>query len=290
MSIFRPLLAEAVDLQKLVYPVLASPKLDGFRATMQEGILVSRNAKPLRNPAVTEKFKSIWNLDGELVVGDPRDEGVFNRTSSIVTTNGADVKDVMFFVFDLVSEDLFAERLAIASTAIDDMEDAHLVPHVLVMDEASLLHMEEDACNNGYEGLMLRAPKGRYKYGRSTVSEGLSLKMKRKMRSEAYVIGFVEQMHNANEAKLDNLGYTDRSSHKANLVPMGTLGALVVRDIKTGVTFNVGTGFSAADRQEIWDNRNKYLGKIEQYESAPYGVKDKPRHPSHVGFRAPEDM
>jgi DNA ligase-1 len=96
-------------------------------------------------------------------------------------------------------------------------------------------------------------------------------------------------MHNANEAKMDNLGYTERSSHQANLVPMDTLGALEVVDTKSGVAFNIGTGFTFQDRNEIWKNRNKYLNMLVTYEYLPVGVKDKPRHPAFLGFRMVDD-
>ena len=66
------------------------------------------------------------------------------------------------------------------------------------------------------------------------------------------VIGMEEKMHNANEATIGELGQTKRTSHQENLVPMGTMGALIVRDLKTGVEFNIGTGFSNADRDWWW--------------------------------------
>jgi DNA ligase-1 len=71
---------------------------------------------------------------------------------------------------------------------------------------------------------------------------------------------------------------------------MNCLGALVVRDLKTGVVFNIGTGFTAADRLEMWKNRANLLDKIVTYEYLPIGVKDKPRHPCFKGFRIEADL
>jgi DNA ligase-1 len=104
------------------------------------------------------------------------------------------------------------------------------------------------------------------------------------------VIGFEEQMHNANEAKTNALGNTERSSHQENMIPMGVLGALIVVDHKTGVEFNVGTGFTADDRAGIWKQRDVLHGKSITYEYLPYGVKDKPRHPVFLGWRMEEDL
>lgn len=284
-NLFRPLLADDANLELLKFPYLVSPKLDGFRATIQGGKLVTRNGKLIKNPNVQEKFSHFANLDGELIAGDPRDPLAFNSTSKVVTSHTADPYDVNFYVFDLVSNKLYAERLGDAKVAIEGMKGMVWVPHILVMDLPSLLRLEEETLNEGYEGLMLRDPKGVYKNGRSTVRENILLKLKRFAQSEAKITGFVEQMHNANEAKIDTLGYTERSSHQAQLVPMGVLGALTVVDVKSGVEFNVGTGFTAEDRDIIWKNREQLQGHTITYRYLPVGMKDKPRHPSFLGFR-----
>jgi DNA ligase-1 len=183
----------------------------------------------------------------------------------------------------------FKDRFKMACEAAD-YKRIIPVPHTLMSDEKELLETEDFILKMGYEGLMLRDPVGLYKNGRSTVSEGGLLKLKRKLTSEAVVIGFEEQMHNANEAKTDNLGNTERSSHQANLIPMGTLGALIVRDIISGVEFNVGTGFTAEERAGIWKQRESLKGKIVSYEYLPIGVKDKPRHPVFLGWRMEDDL
>lgn len=119
---------------------------------------------------------------------------------------------------------------------------------------------------------MLRSPGGRYKQGRSTQKEQGMLKLKRFSDSEAVVIGVEEEIE----------GGTKR--------PKGTLGALVVRDIKSGVEFKVGTGFSAYQRQEYWRKAKKVVGQIVKYKFFTIGMVESPRFPSFIGFRAAEDM
>jgi len=286
---FKPMLADNADLSKLRYPVMASPKLDGVRATFQNGSLVTRSLKPLPNRAINEVFKHTAAFDGELIIGDAFSKTVFRDTMKVVMAHDADIKGLRLHVFDIVNMGAFKDRFRIACD-MADYERIIPVPHCLIDNEKELLRMEEDMLNLGYEDLMVRDPKGEYKMGRSTVNEGGLLKVKRKLQSEATVIGFEEQMHNANEAKLDNLGNTERSSHQANMIPMGVLGALVVKDIKTGVSFNVGTGFTAEDRTGIWKQRDTLLYKIISYEYLPIGVKDKPRHPVFLGWRMKEDL
>jgi DNA ligase-1 len=283
------MLADEADLKILQYPVLASPKLDGVRATCLDGILKTRSLKLIPNREVQRVFKFAAPLDGELIVGDPYGKSVFRDTMKVTSAFDADIKDLKFYVFDLVSTQPFQNRLRETYPYVTGHDILRPVPHLLVEDEAQLLLFEEQMLDTGYEGVMLRDPNGKYKFGRSTAREGGLLKVKRKLTSEARVVGFVEQMHNGNEAKLDNLGNMERSSHQANLTPMGTLGALEVVDISSGVSFNIGTGFTFQDRDEIWKNKDKYRGQIVSYEYLPIGIKDRPRHPAFLGFRMSED-
>lgn len=289
MTKFKPMLADDVDLKILRYPVLASPKLDGVRATFVDGVLLTRSLKPLANPMVAEVIRSPHPLDGELIVGDPFGKTVFRDTMKVVSSHTADTADLKYYVFDYVSNKKFHERLNDAREAAASRGRMVHVPHTMVWDEDELLRMEETHLTLGYEGLMLRDPEGPYKMGRATAREGTLLKMKRRLQGEAVVLDFVEQMHNANEAKMDNLGYTERSSHQANMIPMGVLGALKVRDIKSGVEFNVGTGFVAEERVGIWKQRDSLRGQIISYEYLPIGIKDKPRHPTFLGWRMDAD-
>ena len=68
-----------------------------------------------------------------------------------------------------------------------------------------------------------------------------------------------------------------------------TMGALIVRDIVTGVEFNIGTGFTAADRREWWEwfvaQTERTPKPVVKYKSFPIGTKDKPRHPVYLGLR-----
>jgi len=286
---FKPMLADAVDLSILKYPVIASPKLDGVRATIVSGRLLSRSLKPFGNKALSA-VKSDYPLDGELIVGAPNGKSVFRDTMKVVSAFDAPITDLRFHIFDIVYDGSFASRLHAAHAAIEMSAFMVPVPHAVLETEKALMEYEELTLTAGFEGVMLRDPRGKYKFGRSTAREGALLKLKRKETSEAIILGFEEQMHNANELKQDALGYAERSSHQANLVPMGTLGALQVQDVKTQVEFNVGTGFDAGLRQEIWNKRDEYKGRILTYEFLAVGVKDKPRHPVFKGWRAKEDL
>ena len=135
---------------------------------------------------------------------------------------------------------------------------------------------------------MLRRPDGLYKLGRSTLKEGILLKLKRFIDEEFEIVGFEERMHNGNEATRDELGHTKRSSHQENKTGRGDLGALT---LKFGeATFNCGTGFDDALRAEIWANRDSYLGKFAKVKHFAIGAKDLPRFPVYLGMRDEKDM
>lgn len=113
--------------------------------------------------------------------------------------------------------------------------------------------------------------------------------------AEAVVLGVTELMHNGNEAKTNALGHTERSHKKEGLSGSGVMGTLQVRDIKTGVEFEIGTGFTAAERQDIWRRYHsarpfKEPGWMCKYKHFPSGAKDKPRHPVFLGWRDNRDL
>lgn len=156
--------------------------------------------------------------------------------------------------------------------------------------EANYLDGLSIEARNAQMKVMLRHPDGPYKHGRSTAKEGWLLKVKRFEDSEARIIGFSELMHNANEAKRNELGHLERSSKKAGKQGAQVLGSFIVKDLKTGVEFDIGTGFTASQRQELWNVGDNLLGRIIKYKSQPTGVKDKPRFPVFLGFRDNRDL
>lgn len=289
----KPMLASPVDLTQLKYPVLASPKLDGVRCLIINGVAVSRALKPIPNQWVQKCFgrRELNGLDGELIVGDVVGGDVFQRTTSgVMSVEGK--PDVIFYVFDDFSQpEAFNKRLASAYKRIKRQRGP--IEHVLhsdILTEDRLLKFESQLLEEGFEGVMLRDPNGFYKSGRSTVKEGKLLKLKRFVDAEATVIGFTALMHNTNEAKKNALGQTERSSHQAGKVALEQIGSLAVKDLKTGIAFDIGAGFDTDQRRLLWLRRDALKGRIVKYKSQPTGVKDKPRFPVFIGFRDVYDL
>lgn len=289
MPDFKPLLAVEADIDKLSFPRWVSPKLDGIRCIVIDGVGYSRSMKPIRNEFVQAMLGPEYNnLDGELIVGDPAAKDCYSVTNSGVMSIKGE-PDFKFHVFDTIGDERpFGERFMSLSSRLGRLDRAVMVSHVHVGTAELLREIEEEFLDQGFEGLMSRCPKGRYKQGRSTLKEGILLKHKRFVDEEFEVIGFQQFMHNGNEATKDELGHTKRSTAKDGLVPVDTLGALILKH-PLG-QFGVGTGFTAKQRQEIWDNRENLLGAMAKIKHFPIGVKDFPRFPVFLGFRDKDDM
>ena len=100
-------------------------------------------------------------------------------------------------------------------------------------------------------------------------------------------------MRNENEATVDELGHTHRSSHKTGKVPAGTMGVLkgrIVNGVFAGKIVECGTGFTAEERQDFWDNWELHIGDTFTFEYVPHGSDELPRHPSYKGLRDHIDM
>ena len=292
---FLPLLASPPnDKYPIKYPVLASPKLDGVRAIVRTGTVMSRALLPFPNNHTQNMFgkPEYEYFDGELIVGKSNDPKAYNNTAGAI--NKVDgTPDVSFYVFDIVpSSDVpFKERYRVLSERVKNLDNVHLVEHKLINNEQELFEYEQLMLDQGYEGIMIRDPNGPYKYGRSTAKEQILLKYKRFIDSEAVITGFVPLYKNNNEATKNALGRTKRSSSKANKVQQEKLGALVVYDVVTKISFEIGTGFTDKQRKEIWRDRDSYwIGKTVKYKSQPHGVVLKPRCPVFLGERYSNDI
>ena len=295
-----PMLAAAADLKKIQYPVLGFPKIDGIRAVIHNRQALSRKLIALPNQFIQGFFSNehYQGLDGELVVGSATDPlCIKHSTSGVMSRDGA--PDFTFYVFDKWDySDNYVHRMHAARQQIEQINAAR-VRHLggtHITREDDLLSFEAQQLDLGYEGIILRSHDGVYKHGRSTVREGGLLKLKRFSDSEAEVLEVIEEQFNGNEAQKDNLGRTKRSSAKAGKVGKGRAGALRVRDLTTGVEFEVGTGLTDADKAEWWAwwlKVNRAPGVCERvirYKFFSVGMQERPRHPVFVSMRDARDL
>lgn len=277
-------------------PMFGQPKLDGIRMYVENGEAYTRSQKLVRSEwvqkLISEAGPIMNGLDGEIIAGDPTAKDAYRRTNSSVMSY-AKPDDVTFHVFDHWGhEGNFEERFEYLRS-LDLPEFCKIVPTKLLHSMEEISEYEAQLLAEGHEGVILRNPRGYYKQGRGTPTGGELIKLKQFHDMEARITGFAEFMHNANEADYNANGYMERSSHKENLVPMNTLGALLAEGKwPDGTPFKVriGTGFDMALRKEIWDNQIDYLGKLVKFKYFPGGVKEAPRFPVFLGLRDADDL
>lgn len=289
------------DWSTLKYPLLASPKLDGIRCVMRDGVAFSRTLKPIRNLHIQNMLHELPSgLDGELMVGDKTDPKAWAESQSGVMRQDG-TPDFKYYVFDDFTNpyEPFHVRLESARLKLRGNPHCVHVAHDLILTQEELIAYEEACVRDRYEGAMIRQYDSPYKFGRSTAKEGYLLKLKRFDDYEMTIVDCEERMHNANEAKLDNFGRTERSTHKANMMPMDTLGAVVGVCSEFEGEFRVGTGFSDELRAELWamhlarDETGQLSGLhgcLATFTSQGKTPDGKPRFPVWKGLRHKDDI
>jgi DNA ligase 1 len=292
-DVIKPMLAGKIE-GEIQFPTFASPKLDGIRCIVSNSVAMSRNWKPIPNRHVQKLIgKPEFNgFDGELGVGNPGAPDFYRATMHGVMSEDGE-PDFIFWIFDYIPYNApFSQRVNKINQMVshgDIHYPANVVEQRLIHTQEELNAYEADMLGEGYEGLIIRHPEGPYKHGRSTPREGWMLKLKRFSDAEAEVIGTQELMKNGNEATKNAFGRTERSSHKANMIPQGTLGAILCKTTE-GIEFAIGTGFDADTRAQLWEIREDLPGKFVKYKFFDGGNKDAPRFPVFIGFRDPRDM
>ena len=257
------------------FPLLVTPKIDGVRAIIVGGMLVSRTMRPIPNSRIRAILEPLLpeGADGELFCGS------LHQTTSTVMSSYAE-GNFMFFWFDWAYSTTVPYYRRVSSMAtytdVHDTDGRHvslLMPHA-VHSLCELYAYEEQMLAQGFEGLVLRVPDGGYKHGRSTLREGLMVKLKRFSDSEAEIVGVEELVHRANR-------------------PIGeagnTLGAIVAR-APDGTVFKIGTGYTANQRLALWANRDRIVGMAVKYRHAECGSRGRPRCPVFIDLRYEYDM
>lgn len=283
----RPILAAKVpDIHALRYPLLCTPKIDGIRCLKLNGQVLTRSFKTIPNDHVRETLMTLPDgLDGELVVPD----STFHETqSALMAYDGAPT--FHYLVFDRIDgavETLpYMHRLTMLNNLLLNAPDwCKIIPQRMLSNPTELEIFEQECLAAGYEGVCMRSPESTYKEGRSTLREQKLLKLKRFEDSEAIIIDCVELQHNENIPQINELGLLKRSKEQAGLRPSGVLGALRCRDPRSGTEFNIGTGYTAAQRASLWESRTSLIGNLVTYKHQPYGALEAPRCPVFRGIR-----
>ena len=281
------------------FPYLVSPKIDGMRALVKDGVVYSKTMKPLPCKKLHDLFGHLHGADAEIAVGAPNKEhgedDVFARSRGPIMQINGDA-DFRIYVFDNWSVPQLPAHKRVRYEFNWRGEiyrpNVNFVAHHVVENQKELEQLLDQFLYEGFEGAMCRQYNGLYKYGTSTEKESYLLKLKPLATGDAIIIDVIEQQANLNEATKDELGYTKRSSSKEGKVGKGTFGAFVVRCLETGAEFSVGNGpgLTNALRDELWARRHELPGQYITFRYQAIGTKDAPRQPQFLHFRDATDI
>lgn len=285
----RPMLATALedkDLDELQYPLLGSPKIDGYRGLFWKGKIYARSGKLHPCPAVQELAKrmreaGLPDLDGELIVPGESFNTGGGKLRRLDYTG-----PVGFLVYDLLNDGLpFLNRWELYSH-LEKVPGLEYVTQVWLENKTQLLDFENACLSGGFEGVVVRKPSALYKHGRGTLRDQIMLKLKRFHTAEARVLELLPRMHNENPQETSPLGYAERSSAKEGLLETNILGRIKVQGLNgpfKGQVFHIGTFDGLTEDDKIQELRNQtLLGKVITYKYFPTGAKDRPRHPVYI--------
>jgi DNA ligase-1 len=301
----KPMLAEDYVEEKLKFPLCVQPKIDGVRGLNMYGRMTGRSLKPFANRFITKWFShsALMGLDGELAAAEESDPALCRKTTSALSTIQGE-PFVLWWLFDYVTADTckmpYIDRYSLLCSHVQQLAASmpttvvgqlRIVPNMLVKNMAELRGLDEQFIDYGFEGTIVRDPKGLHKQGRSTVREGGLLRIKHFVEEEAVVLALQEGQTNMNEATINALGYTERSTHQANMAPNGMIGALLCKDAKTGDEIVVSAGSMTHEERRAWfEDPSLIVGKTIKYKSFKHGVKDKPRFPTFQSIRMEADQ
>lgn len=236
--------------------IALSLKLNGIRSSYMNGVFRSRQNKEMTGyKHIEEDLKRLgineMFVDGELIrknIDNVSDNENFRLTTSIVNSDKESKEEIKLVIFDIISKDdfikgegklKFSERLKI-------LDDMRLVIKILGLknieivdtyysgiDHSKIQEILDTVDAEGYEGLMCLRDVT-YKCKRHN---GI-LKCKKFKTADCKIVGC-----EAGEGKYEN-----------------KLGSFIIE--YKGNRVGVGSGYTDTQREEFWNNRDKYVGKI----------------------------
>lgn len=308
---YRPMLGNNVEfeLSQISYPTAVSLKRDGIRGNNLNNTLLSRELKPIPNKQVQQLASSIVDIN-EILDFEIYSHGLpFNEHSLFIMTHDINTKkhtdkirrllknkqlvnnyyfyrnlpaNMKFYIFDIVSNLGYCDRIDWLKSILPEHNSYEIVDYEICNNEDEVLEHSEKAYNMGYEGLVLRKPDGKYKFGRATRNEETFLKLKPIVELIGKCIGFTERMINTNVSHRNELGLSVKSNTVDNKESSGIAATVVCEygNEQIKITLNGTEDY----RRYIFENQSQFINKNVLFKGLLYGAKKLPRHPTFVKF------
>ena len=232
---------EEKRLAKWSPPYIVQPKYDGVRcravpSSLQAGdylLLSSEENVIFSVPHILEELKCLRlnaELDGELYCHGKTFEEIVSITSRTVNLH-PNLLDIKLVIFDIVNHEPQMKRTLIIENLKRLSPFIQVAPFWLCESLEEIIKVYNNLIKDGYEGIIVRHFEALYETKRST----WVMKFKPKKEDIYKIVTAVEEV--SIEGNLKN-----------------TLGALVCES-GDGNLFNVGTGFTDEQRQQMWEIR-----------------------------------
>lgn len=246
-------------------PVYCQPKLEGdrcralisFGSINKKVQLLSSGARD-RNFSVPHIVSAIMNqvisfseLDGELFKLGMNHNDIRSRVAPTVYKNPK-YHEIEYHIFDLILDGVPQDRRLETLDAINFSHPLVKVPTHQVYDLEEYYKLYEAFLLQGHEGIITRHPRATYTRRKVTTM----MKDKPRILGKFKIVGCAQEHDLAGNSK-------------------DSLGALVLEMPDTKLTFSVGTGFTRAQRIELWREPEKLIGQtveIAYQEITPRGV------------------
>ena len=257
---------------KLKFPLLVSPKIDGLRMICTKSGLTTRNGKPFAScPHIHAVLKPLfdkhpnWVIDGEIYSTEVPFEKIVSLTRKKKPTAediSESAKICQLWIFDGVIDnknETFVKRFEIITTEIEKVignsKSLKFVNNIEVNSHDEIEKHHDEFVKQNYEGIMIRIPDSSYENKRS---KNL-LKLKNFIDEEATIVDVVE-------------GLGNRANMAGNL------------DIKLedGRTCSCGIKGDENFYRELLINKKAYIGKTVTIRYQNLTEKNLPRFPVAV--------
>jgi len=275
---FSPMLAVSESRGEPDEPNVAQKKLDGYRVIIhikQEEAGPKVYAFSRRLNDVTESLPELqdidWPTSGSYILdGEVLSEsGSYSETSERIGRKSENVgRDVEmnFHLFDCIRYDdeyiadsSFRDRHSLVEQFVRDINSEYLASVDLQHD---IEEAKDNAVSNGDEGIIVKSLEAPYEFGKRS-----SYWQKQKLDEESIdvvISGF----------------------HEGDGESTGTLGAVEIESADGVSLGRSGSGFSDAQRETIWENKDEWMGRTIEIEARGIGSQGKLRMPIFIRDRS----